>query len=612
MNDPNIKTYLDINGYHVKKKYFKKSRIKRNKENLTLLPQRYDPYTDEERIAATYKVYKKNETEIIIPRYYGIQTFGKPDKEYYVHDTANLVFTKTLREKQQRVVNNCLEYIRKNGGGLLSVPCGFGKTVCAIYMAASLGLKTLVVVHKSFLLDQWVQRILEFLDISADRIGIIKQKKCKVIGKDIVIATIQTLARRDYEAYKDFGFVIYDEAHHVSARYYSKALMKLNCKYTLALTATPYRGDGLIKVMYWFCGGTIYREQIKINKHVVVKMINYKSKDKKFKLAQSWSKYKHRLAPNTCTTLTNICKIDNRNKVIIDIINKVRMVPDRKLLILSERIEHLEFLKKEIDKNLGNDIKSCFYIGKTSRNDRETAENEGDIIFASYSMAHEGLDIKHLNTVILASPKKDVVQSVGRIMRKVLIAGDVKPLIIDFADDIQVIENWTKKRYAYYKKCQYSISDYYCNEDEFMTHIEYSSNKEIKLEDGDYHHKNIHLHNLYNDRNKIFNNTMRKIKLFYKLSEEITKDLELDCIKYDNIEEKKILDYLEEIELKDDDFEYEIKKEFDGIIDLEKDIHRDDEHIIISKNKEKKNKENERNDDNIIQYNLFSGLPIEK
>lgn len=357
-------------------------------------------------------------------------------------------------------------------------------TICALYLAHIFKLKTLVIVHKSFLLNQWIAKAKEFMGLNDEDIGIIKQNKCIVENKSIVIGMIHTIAKRDYvDVFNKFGFVIYDEAHHICCRFFSKAPMKIGGSKTLALTATPYRGDKLIKVMYWLTGGTIYQEQAKINKNVVVKLINYKSTYKKlFATKQRWFNGKQR--PDTGKMTTNLCKIDSKNNALVTMINHMRInEPERKILVLSYRIEHLHSLKKAVDDLIKEDVDAgfmeedelltCMYVSKTKQADREIAEESGDIIFASYQMAEEGLDIKHLNTVILASPKKNIIQSIGRIMRSMLKAGDVRPMILDIADDLDVFNKWKDIRKARYIKCKYDIEEFYLKDETFMISKDY-------------------------------------------------------------------------------------------------------------------------------------------
>lgn len=515
-------THLSNKGYHITINSITKTQYKNIINDLTVVPNILDA-SESELKKAQFTVYQYNDDkeEIIVPRYYGISRFGKPLKTSFNPESVNLQFVKQLREKQQKIMDNALEYIQRLGGGLLSVPCGFGKTVCAIYLAYKLGLKTLVVVHKTPLLRQWIERCKEFLDITDNDIGIIKQNKCIVDNKSIVIGMIQTIAKRNYQdIYDKFGFVIYDEAHHVCCKFFSRSLLKTGAKYTLALTATPYRGDGLIRIMYWFNGGTIYQEKIKINKNVIVKMIYHKSTNRLFNSKTRWLKGKIR--PDTNRMTTNICNIDSRNNMIIDIINHIRIhEPERKILILSSRCAHLILLKKQLDIYIERDIKngiieegeilSCFYMGSTKPSDKQIAEEKGDIIFGTYDIANEGLDIKHLNTIILASPKKDVVQSIGRIMRKVLSSGDIRPMIIDIGDEINAISNWIKIRTNVYRKCQYDIQNFYIKNDKFLTNIEYNGGQ---LTSDDIHHTDYYINNIMNRYNQDMIDFVEDIKKY--------------------------------------------------------------------------------------------------
>ena len=162
-----------------------------------------------------------------------------------------------------------MDKIKKTGGGLIQLPCGRGKTITAIYLASVLKVKTIVVVHKTFLQNQWYDRIKESTNAN---IGIIRQKKVDIENKDIVIAMLQSLSMIDYDKniFKDFGLAVFDEVHHTGSRVYSNALKKIGCKYTIGLSATPERTDGLTKVIKWYLGDFIYREEPKNEIHVNV------------------------------------------------------------------------------------------------------------------------------------------------------------------------------------------------------------------------------------------------------------------------------------------------------------------------------------------------------
>jgi superfamily II DNA or RNA helicase len=461
-------------------------------------------------------------------------------------------------------------------------------TVCALYMAHYFKLKTLVVVHKTFLLKQWIRNAKEFMGLTDDQIGIIRQKECKVENKLLVIGMIQTIAKKDYkDVFNRFGFVIYDEAHHIAAKSFSKAPAKIGGSKTLALTATPYRGDQLIKVMYWFTGGTIYQEKAKMNKNVVVKLIHYKSTYQKlFATKSRWFNGKVRADTNKMTT--NISLIDSKNRAIVKMIDYIRVnEPERKILILSYRLKHLIELKKGVDELIQKDIdadlidedeiKSCFYVSKTKDKDKQLAEESGDIIFATYQMAEEGLDIKHLNTVILAGPKKNIIQSIGRIMRTILKAGDVRPMIIDIADDLEAFNKWRDIRNSIYIKCKYEVEDYYLKDDKFITSPEYYNLYKTDIEKKNRHHPddfiNKHIEQLKKD-NLELDNAKSILRDLYENRFDSLKEYNRNKDDPFKLESTELKDILFVEKLTESDFDKIIVKNVDNEskLDLDRDI----------------------------------------
>jgi superfamily II DNA or RNA helicase len=487
-------------GYCIKKSILTPDDLKAIKKELTVTPSTLDFSSKKVKDNAdnlSYELFKVTETHIIVPLYYGMKRFGDA-KNTIKPIKSKFKFTGKLRDYQIPIVDKCLAFMKKNKGGLLSIPCGGGKTSMALYIASVLGLKTLVVVHKSFLQNQWIERIKQFTTAEP---GVIRRKTVDIEGKDIVIGMIQSISKRNYdsEIFKQFSFIIYDESHHSASRVFSRALMKTTGIYTLALSATPYRGDQMIKVMHWFLGDTMYRIKFKINKHVIVKCFYYYSQNEMFKEKKRF--IQGQVRPDVTKMMSNLCELKSRTRIIANIIDSIRKDPDRKILILSERKNHLKEMKKLVDRKIEksveleeieeDEIKTYFYIGDMDDAERNEAEKNADILFATYHMAKEGLDIERLNTVILATSQKDVIQSVGRVMRKLLQNGDTAPLIIDFSDDLSAFKNHTLKRKAHYDKCKYTIEDYYMFEKTCMSYDDYKNSikniskdvVELKLDD---------------------------------------------------------------------------------------------------------------------------------
>jgi superfamily II DNA or RNA helicase len=456
---------LTRDGYVILKKDVTGLVLKQIKTDLTIVPIDGFGYNDNEE---SYQVYKETNDTIILPRYYGINKFGFPKNEIDISNSiTDLHFNGKLRDYQMDLVQSALQTFTDIGGGIISLYCGGGKTTLALYLACKLNIKTLIIVHKSFLQDQWYDRIKQFTDA---RVGIIRQNKIDIKDKDIIIGMLQSISQKDYdpEIFKDINLLIVDECHHIASRVFSKTLLKICPRYTLGLSATPTRQDGLTKVIKWFLGDIIVKLERKGYHGVHAKVFEYESNNKFFVEKKQWVKGK--IKPNTVKMITNMYKIEERNKFIVDILNALRKKDERKIIVLSGRIEHLHKLKNDLDllinkdieegKCENNEIKTAFYIGKMKEYELKDAA-EADIIFGTYGMAEEGLDIEGLNTIVLATPKKNIIQSIGRIMRKPLEEGDMPPLIIDIIDKFSVFEKWGNNRKLYYLNKKYAVNSYY-------------------------------------------------------------------------------------------------------------------------------------------------------
>jgi superfamily II DNA or RNA helicase len=341
-------------------------------------------------------------------------------------------------------------------------------TVLSLYIASLLKKKTLVIVHKEFLLNQWKQRAIEFTNA---KIGLIQRDKIDIEDKDIVIGMLQSIAKDKYSSdiFKDFGLVIFDEAHHAPSKYFSRALPMISCKKTLALSATPKRSDRLEKVLYWYFGDILYKAPIETLNSVLVKIYKYNSSDKHFK------EYKQNYGKdvNRAKTLNKLTEIPARNKFIISIIKELLIEDERRLLILSDRIDHLKILKKIIDEL--NITTTSYYIGGLKQKILDEAE-KAHVIFASYSMASEALDIPVLNTLLMITPRKEIEQAIGRITRKK--DHPVQPVVIDIVDQLPSFSRQGTYRRQFYNKKDFKIKLFEVEEDKIINEVNYELIKE--------------------------------------------------------------------------------------------------------------------------------------
>lgn len=479
-------------GYQVNKSELSEKAIKDIKQELYVTPKASEDFATDD---ASFSLFHSTSSNIFIPRYYGIKKYGEQELINFNSKSCNMKFTGSLREKQMSIINEIMPVIYKTHGGIITLPCGFGKTILALYIASKLNLKTLILVHKTFLQDQWINRIKEFLPSS--KIGFIRQETVDTKNKDFIVGMIQSISQRKYDKkiFSDIGLIIVDECHHIASKVFSRALYKLAANYTIGLSATPTRKDGMTKVINWYLGDTLYNMSSQSNKNTIVYNLNFTSCDKLFVEKKQYMKGKMILAIPKMTT--GISCIDSRNALIINTIIEISKHSIRKILILSGRINHIEYLKTQVDKillEIKSTIKTNYYIGKSTKEERQDAENSGDILFASYSMAHEGLDIPRLNTIILATPQKDVIQSIGRIMRKTQNNCEINPLIIDICDNLSIFNAYNKVRCKLYKTNEYNITNFYINDNIVNNSIAYYNNGKC-IEEKD----NIKLIDIYKD-----------------------------------------------------------------------------------------------------------------
>lgn len=416
-----------------------------------------------------FPIYRECSKKIYIPRFYGTKIYGLPEETRIPPGTPvseSLVFSGEMREYQNVIVDKYIHQVTKpenvgmGGGGLLDVDPGKGKTVMALNVIARLRVKTLVVVHKSFLLNQWIERIQQFLP--AARVGMIQGQIVDIDDKDIVIGMLQSLSMKDYprDMFDTFGLTVYDECHHMSAEVFCRCMMKIVTKYTLGLSGTMVRKDGLTKVFKHFLGDVVHKEKNDTTTHsVIVKGIQYKVDDAEF----NETEYDYRGNPKFSTMISKVCNYNRRSEFVLDVLqNELATNPDQQVMILAHNRSLLEYFHDAIEHRKIATV--GYYVGGMKEAALKLSESK-KVIIATYAMASEGLDIKTLTTLIMASPKTDVCQSVGRILR----VKHSSPLVIDIIDPQDLFRSQWLKRQTYYIKQRYRIimtdtEGYYKNE----------------------------------------------------------------------------------------------------------------------------------------------------
>lgn len=361
--------------------------------------------------------------------------------------------TVPLYEYQQEAVKQMKEY----SCGILQSPCGSGKTQMGIALASAVGHKTLWVTHTQDLLNQSYERAAQYFPETA--LGKITAGTVRV-GSHITFATVQTLSKLDLSQFQyTWGTIIVDECHRLAGTptavtMFYKVMSHLAARHKYGLSATVHRSDGLIQSTFAIIGPVVYRvpDEAVADKTMQVRICR---RDTGIPIGRQCLDTDGTLLYSEL--LPYLAENPERNAMIMrDLIVNA----DHSCLILSDRLEHLRNLRQSLPEGLRG--QSAMIDGKmtSKRAKAERIQAIADMrsgkkrfLFASYSLAKEGLDIPRLDRLFLTTPKKDyavVTQSIGRIARKA--EGKHDAVAYDYVDDIGFCENQWKKRKTSYRK----------------------------------------------------------------------------------------------------------------------------------------------------------------
>ena len=343
-------------------------------------------------------------------------------------ETKKILFT--LRAEQEDAIKEILKY----DSSICVAPPGFGKTLIGAKIFEQRAVKTLIIVNKNMLLDQWISRFVDYFGYKKSDIGFLGKSQNRLNG-NIDIATMQSLNNIP-ELVENYTQVIVDECHHIPALTFEQIVKNFKGKYILGLSATPNRKDELDPILYQQLGNISYeykKPKTHTNRLLVIKTEFTSSAD------------------NYAAIINELVSNEDRNRQIV---KTIKENIDRKILLLSDRIEHLNLLE-----NILKEEKIDFVSVHGSQNKKEQVENmqkvkTSSLILATSSFFGEGIDFPHLNTIIFATPISfygRLIQYLGRIGR-----GNQECLAIDFLDSKNAMLNSTyKKRLEGYKAMHY-------------------------------------------------------------------------------------------------------------------------------------------------------------
>lgn len=366
--------------------------------------------------------------------------------------------------EQSRCISEVSNLLLKQHSFVFEAPTGFGKTWCATDIISKINKKTIIVVTKEDILDQWVAALEKVLGLQLGKgkgIGIIKGDKVDTVNQGVVIAMVQSLAkeaRYPEHIFREFGLAIFDECHRIGADFFSQSCFRLPALLRLGISATPDRKDGREEVIEAHIGPTMVRTTIApMTARVIaqespwqIPLVRKVGADGKVVMDHS-GKCAMVQMPHSAGRCGHIVRLLSnnhaRNKLIANFVAQSYKA-GRKILVQSDTKDHLETLTSLIGSSGVPPSKITQYVGGLSKSQRETAK-EGAVIMATYKMTAEATDIPELDTLVMATPKSDVRQIVGRILR--FMEGKKEPVVFDITDNTSsVFKGYAKTRLEWY------------------------------------------------------------------------------------------------------------------------------------------------------------------
>lgn len=422
------------------------------------------PYSDwlvkdcarESRFGDKYNLAKVisagDKSRILLPRNMALscvedfRTDGKPA----VFESA----FKARNDEQERLVSESVQLLAQGHSFMVEAPTGFGKTICATEIIARTGKKTLVIGTKEDIRDQWLDAFDKVLGLRVGAgVGLIQGDTCSVAGAKVVFAMIQSLSkegRYPESVFRDFGLVVWDEVHRVGADHFSQSAFRIPAKLRLGISATPDRKDGREEVLLAHIGPVMVKtEMAPMTPRIIAQRspweIPYKRKmqaDRTIKMVQ----LPH--SAGRCGHVTKLLANHHPRNMKMVAFTGAAYKKGRTTLILSDFKDHLEVLHSLLITQGIPQADIGMYVGGMSESARRAAKAKR-VILATYAMTAEATDIPGADTLVMATPKSDVRQIVGRVIR--FVDGKKEPVVFDLLDITSSVFNgyWGSRRKWY-------------------------------------------------------------------------------------------------------------------------------------------------------------------
>jgi superfamily II DNA or RNA helicase len=342
----------------------------------------------------------------------------------YAH--GNFSFSGKLTNAQKEDLPKILYCLKNTRSVILSMCCGYGKTVLAIHLLSLLKLKSVITCHRLNIMEQWLQTFKRFSPET--KVQIFSSRKRIDESADVYIFNITNVKKTEREYFSHFGVLVVDEAHTACSLNNSKALLHFTPKYAIALTATPYRDDDLDKILFLHFGPFVVSRKLYRSFNYYIKETNFFPRIQQNVIGKlDWNSVLESQASN-----------QKRNTLIIDLLLQFK---DRRFMVLCKRVDQAQILFNALDPVDSVDI----YTGTNTY-----YNSEKRILISTFSKSGVGFDNPTLDALLVAGDIESdtsVVQFIGRCFRR----DDVTPLIIDLCDRFAPLKNHLKSREEIYK-----------------------------------------------------------------------------------------------------------------------------------------------------------------
>jgi len=379
------------------------------------------------------QLFEHDKDEFIIPFHYHQQLFeaDTPDEQDFANDdvkyTGNIFeFTGKLLPRQELVIDEIMEIMDRQRCIILSLYCGFGKTILSIFMAQYLsqkmgGGKVGVCCHRLILIEQWIHSIKKTTNA---KVQLVTSKNKIDPDADIYIFNLQNIQKRCVEDMSNISILIVDECHTICTQNLAFSMMFIRPKYCIGLSATPKRADGIDEVLYKYFSDTIFERKMRRNYMVYIYSSNFNLKPETKNDKLDW---------NHCLEQQAINKERNH-----EICNIARKFSTRNILILCKRVSHAKTLLAELEKTEDVDL----FVGS-----KKTFDAESRILIVTCSKGGVGFDHSKLDMLIIAADVENLfIQYLGRVFRR----DDTIPIVVDIKDKFYPFQRHLKTRMQTY------------------------------------------------------------------------------------------------------------------------------------------------------------------